>query len=98
MENVNIQNLINSVGEKISVNPEDIIGEKRSVKDGIILGRFLVYSILRDVYKMPLIQIAQAVNRKRHNTVIYALRRLKMDVDYDKFIELRNEIVQTLNK
>lgn len=98
MEQININELINLVGEKISVNPEDIKGEKRSVKDGIILGRFLVYSILRDVYNMPLINIAQAVNRKRHNTVIYALRRVKSDVDYEKFLELRNDIVNSFKK
>ncbi len=93
MKTVIVEKVVDLVAENTNVKSEQIMGRSREQGSGVVLARFLVYSILRDIYGLTYVTIAKSLNR-RHSTVISAIQKLQRNPEqYNKFVEYRNYIL-----
>ena len=81
--------IISAVSKITGVRSTEILSDTRQAE--IVLPRQIVMYILRNECKMGLIDIASALNRKDHTTVMHAVT--KMEVLYPQNEKLREQIM-----
>lgn len=80
--------IISTVAEHFGVKPEDISSKKRNSE--FVLPRQIVMYLCRELTDLSLNNIAKAVGKKDHTTVIHGIEKIEADMKYNE--ELKNKI------
>ncbi len=80
--------IISTVAEHFGVKPEDISSKKRNSE--FVLPRQIVMYLCRELTDLSLNNIAKAVGKKDHTTVIHGIEKIESDMKYNE--ELKNKI------
>jgi len=84
---ISVEEILRTVAKAFSVKTEDIYGKSRM--EAIALARHVcMYVIRRFIPSMSLIQIAEALGRKDHTTVIHGEKRIRDKADTDESFRL----------
>ncbi|MES0488398.1 MAG: chromosomal replication initiator protein DnaA [Leptospirales bacterium] len=84
---ISVEDILRTVAKAFGVKTEDIYGKSRM--EAIALARHVcMYVIRRFIPTMSLIQIAQALGRKDHTTVIHGEKRIRDKADKDESFRL----------
>ena len=89
--------IIDIVSEHFGVNPEDITSKKRNSE--FVLPRQVVMYLSRRLLDISLDDIAKALGKKDHTTIIHGIKKIETDIkskkDFkDKVDNLLNRITQ----
>jgi len=75
---VRVSQVIDAVCDALSVDPSDVLGRGRHKR--VVLARSLVSYLARQVTTMSFPEIAQAMNRSNHSTVVTAAQRVAKQI------------------
>ncbi len=90
---VRYEHVLQAVAEELHVTPAQITGAGRHRH--VVLARSLVVHLTRQFTSMSFPEIAAAMGRKNHSTVITAAQRMKKQIESDQPVLLPNGLGET---
>ena len=88
------ENIINVVAEQFNMSPEDIKSKKRTAD--LVLPRHICMYLCNELTQETLQDIAKALNKKDHTTVMHGINKISEDITVDKALSNKIEVIKKI--
>ncbi|MCR4989560.1 MAG: chromosomal replication initiator protein DnaA [Lachnospiraceae bacterium] len=92
IKEITSQNIIEMVAEHFNMTSEDI-KSKRKTAD-LVLPRQICMYLCKELTQEPLQEIARALNKKDHTTIIYGIKKISDGVKVDKSLANKIDVIK----
>ncbi len=89
---VNLENIISIVAEHFNMTKDDITSKRRTAD--LVLPRQICMYLCKELTQEPLLDIAKALNKKDHTTVMHGVKKISEDIKVDKSLYNTIEIIK----
>ena len=86
--------IISVVADQFNITVEDIISKRRTAD--LVLPRQICMYLCKELTQIPLQDIAGALNKKDHTTVMHGIKRISEDIEVDKSLAKKIETIKTI--
>ncbi|MCQ2081465.1 MAG: chromosomal replication initiator protein DnaA [Lachnospiraceae bacterium] len=86
------ENIINTVAEHFGISSEDITSKRRT--NDLVLPRQICMYLCKNLTQESLQDIAKALNKKDHTTVMHGIRKISEDILVDKSLANKVDIIK----
>ena len=86
------ENIINVVADHFNISPSDITSKRRTAD--LVLPRQICMFLCKELTQDSLQDIAAALKKKDHTTVMYAVKKISEDMSVDKHLENTVNIIR----
>lgn len=89
---INIENIVNTVAEHFDMSSDDILSKRRT--QDLVLPRQICMYLCKILTQESYQDIAKALKRKDHTTVMYGYKKIKEDISVDKSLSNKIEVIK----
>lgn len=90
------ENIISVVADQYNLTVEDITSNRRTAD--LVLPRQICMYLCKEMTQIPLQDIATALNKKDHTTIMHGIKRISEDIEVDKSLANKIDIIKAIIK